>query len=92
MIKYAHRRLIDPNTGHTAGKGGITIAYERIDENTIAFAVARCHERDNFCKMQGRVKSAGRLKSNKHRTIFQGSVQAFKELAYKIPLNFVGNL
>lgn len=43
--------------------GGVTIAYQRVDAQTIKFAMAKCHENDGFNKHVGRVKSAGRLNS-----------------------------
>jgi hypothetical protein len=51
-------------------KGGLTIAYEEDeDHKVVTFAIARCHERDNFCRRTGRVKAEGRLKSKSARTL-----------------------
>jgi hypothetical protein len=33
----------------------------------VAFAVAKCNPKDQFCKQQGRVKAAGRLNSSRFR-------------------------
>ena len=91
-IKHIHRRFLDPRFGNRIhGKGGLTLAYRELNNNQIEFSIAKCHERDNFCKAQGRVKSAGRLCSEKHRNIFNGSIQQFKEWAYTTPINMIGN-
>ena len=89
--KFAHRRYINPNTGLIDGKGGATIAYREIGNNQIEFAIAKCHENDNFCKQIGRIKSEGRLQSHKSRQVFSGSIPQFKELAYTMPLYNAGN-
>ncbi len=52
----------------TCPNGGKTLALELNSEGLVtAYAVAWCHEKDNFCKRTGRVKSAGRLKSRRYR-------------------------
>jgi len=89
-IRFAHIRIIAPD-GHIDSKGGLTIAYEQ-QGNTINYAIARCHERDNFVKSQGRVKAAGRLLSDKHRQSTTLDITSFKEKIYKMPLNYVGNV
>lgn len=52
-----------------AAKGGITIAYDAIDlndERVVLYAVAKCHDKDNYVKRVGRDKAAGRLKAKNH--------------------------
>lgn len=50
------------------GRGGATFAMALdADRNVVAFAVAKCHLKDNFCKLTGRVKAASRLASPKRR-------------------------
>lgn len=64
-VKFYHiRNKAEP-------RGGLTVAME-LDANelVIGYAVAKCHERDNFVKRLGRVKAAGRLKSPQHRVDF----------------------
>lgn len=49
-------------------KGGVTFAFEVTDTDMVkAYAQAKCHIKDNFCKRTGRIKSEGRLKSMSHR-------------------------
>lgn len=61
MCKFIHiRRFQD---GQIQGKGGVTIAYEDLTNGCYMIAVAKCHEKDNFNKKLGRVKSKGRLLS-----------------------------
>jgi hypothetical protein len=65
--------------------GGVTIAIEVTDINNephaTAWAVSRCHEKDNFCKRTGRVKSEGRLRSQhyRHPTIHPAPLKPFME-------------
>lgn len=47
-----------------SGQGGMTVAYQLSeDKQTLTYAVAKCHWRDQYCKKTGRIKAAGRLKS-----------------------------
>ena len=43
--------------------GGMTIAYLEEKDQVKGFAIARCHNRDNYVKAVGRAKAAGRLNS-----------------------------
>jgi len=62
-IKFFHKRRYNPD-GTIKSHGGVTIAYVTNEQDqVIASAGATCHERDNFCKAQGRVKAQGRLRS-----------------------------
>ena len=66
MIPFAHIRY-KTKDGNIAPHGGITYAYELDDNNkVIGYAKAKCHERDMFCKQQGRVKALGRMKSPRY--------------------------
>ena len=61
MCKFIHiRNKID---NKIQGKGGYTIAYESVPGGGFLYAMAKCHEKDNFNKHLGRVKAQGRLKS-----------------------------
>lgn len=65
-----------------SSRGGITIAYELVTEengeSTYAFALARCHEKDNYDRRAGRAKSGGRLNSPRYRrTVTVGSAEDF---------------
>lgn len=54
---------------HVRGAHNITYAMKLNDEKlVVAYAYAACHPKDQFCKHTGRVKSAGRLKSDRFRT------------------------
>ena len=88
MTHFAHRRFLNED-GSIDPRGGITIAYKQY-KDSIQYAIARCHERDNFNKQQGRIKAAGRLNSDKSRHNTTESLQAFKERIYTTPLTSVG--
>ena len=63
--KFLHIRN-QSKEGTTLSHGGLTIAYLLDDKyNVIGFAPARCHINDNYNKKVGRIKSEGRLKSDK---------------------------
>ena len=87
--KFHHKRIIT-NTGEVSGKGGITIAYEEQDNGYTKYAVAKCHEHDNFKKEQGRVKSAGRLQSAKHMIMFKGTPNELIQYIERMPNNMIG--
>lgn len=89
MIKFHHRRLLDPVYNTISGKGGATIAYE-VMGNNIQYAVARCHTNDNFNKAQGRIKAAGRMNSNRYLHTYQGDRQSFLRMLEDTPLNMIG--
>lgn len=46
--------------------GGSTVAYRETADGGIEYAEAWCNPSDNFCREQGRVKSAGRLNSPRY--------------------------
>lgn len=61
VIFHHHRDKSKPN-------GGVTYAFEVNDKRQIvAFAIAKCHTKDNFCKHTGRAKAKGRLGSLRYR-------------------------
>lgn len=67
-----------------SSRGGITIAYELVSEENgeliYAFALARCHENDNYDRRAGRAKAGGRLNSPRYRrTVTVGSAGEFLE-------------
>lgn len=74
-IKFIHiRNMFNENNGddsYISCKGGKTIAFEvfKHPENdnrvVVHYAEAKCHERDNFCRRIGRIKSSGRLHSDR---------------------------
>ena len=59
MNKYIHVRQIDEK-GNFCSTGGLTIVYTHSNKD-IFFAVARCSERDQFCKLVGRKIALERL-------------------------------
>ena len=62
--KLRHLRIRDKN-GVVSNRGGATVAGI-IDENgkLINFAVAYCHNKDNFNRAVGKIKATGRLHSD----------------------------
>ena len=62
--KFIHLRNRDNNNRVTV-KGGTTVAFT-YENGIVRFALAKCHERDNFCRRTGRVKAEGRLKSARY--------------------------
>lgn len=81
MIKFAHIRTLN-KVGHLSSPhGGTTYAYELDnDNNVIGYAIAKCHEKDNFCKRVGRIKAEGRMKSKKYFHACKMSKENFFEL------------
>lgn len=66
---FIHIRAKSPQ-GTVLPNGGTTVAFQH-DENSnnILFAMAHCNPHDNYNKAYGRMKAAGRLKSDKHCSI-----------------------
>lgn len=58
-IKFMHYRKYD-NMFSPSSRGGLTIAYIE-DGDTVKYATARCSDKDNFDKAQGRKLAAERL-------------------------------
>lgn len=83
MPKFVHIRNYMED-GSVSSKGGYTIAYDPLTNDSFAFAVAKCHEKDNFNKKTGRNKAAGRLKSKNLWDVHVGctSEQQFVEYLY----------
>jgi hypothetical protein len=52
-----------------AVKGGKTICYREEDDGTIYYTVAKCSNRDNFCRRTGRLISRGRFEKNPHEHV-----------------------
>lgn len=81
-IKFMHLRPLVV----TEGQGGATIAYvedtDKHDNKVLRAAVAFCHERDNYNKYLGRVKSYGRLVQ-----LCTGSVQPDDDRWFQITLD-----
>lgn len=65
--KFMHIRRREFNSNAISPRGGVTVAYI-IDDNyrVIGYALAKCHEKDNYVKALGRAKAAGRLNSERH--------------------------
>lgn len=65
-IKFIHCRNLHTN-GTIKPTGGLTIAYNlNSDFKVVGYAAAKCHEKDLYNKQIGRMKSAGRLLSEKY--------------------------
>ncbi len=61
-LKFIHVRFRQQDT--ISPKGGCTIAYT-VNGNSLNYAWAECCESDIFSRKMGRIKAAGRLKSEK---------------------------
>lgn len=66
MPKFAHLRRHRNDDNSIECRGGITLAYEAAEQGGYKYALAICHEHDNYNKKVGRAKSAGRLNSTSH--------------------------
>lgn len=82
-VKFLHYRAYEEiPTGdgdareQIASHGGSTVAYVEGEEG-ISFAFAHCHELDRYNKELGRIKSAGRLLSDKYSASEKLSRDAF---------------
>lgn len=71
MCKFIHIRKHNED-GTIAGRGGVTVAYNKLIGDSFVYAIAMCHSNDNFCKHIGRAKAAGRLKSKSQFSIVDG--------------------
>lgn len=79
-VHFIHRR--ETADGFISNNGGFTIAYRVVDPMHVEYAISRCGPHDNFSKHLGRVKAAGRLKSEKYRTEVPMTFEQFKEYAH----------
>lgn len=74
-LRYIHLRVRggETNTPKPDVKGGATIAYMQLPnaaEGTgVAYHIAKCNMKDNFCKNIGRQIAGGRLIKNNYKTI-----------------------
>ena len=65
-IKFIHCRSKHAN-GTIKPTGGLTIAYNlNAQFKVVGYAAAKCHEKDLYNKQIGRMKSSGRLLSEKY--------------------------
>lgn len=64
-VKFIHIRNITV-ADEVAGKGGTTVAYVDCGGGVYRFAIAKCHNSDNYNKKVGRAKAGGKLASPKH--------------------------
>lgn len=78
-VKFIHVRCADVTTGDVSPNGGATVAYKIVDDETLEYAVAFCHENDAYNKHLGRDKSAGRLKSANHADYWRGDTDSLRE-------------
>lgn len=67
--RYTHIRAKTQNEygdSIISTKGGGTIAWQyEDDKQRIAYAIAACSKRDNFCRRTGRAVASGRLAADK---------------------------
>ena len=75
MTMFHHKRIRDA-AGHKLNRGGMTVAFKYFGDD-IEYAIAQCHEEDNFSRELGRVKAAGRLHSHRYRRTFNGTKEDF---------------
>ena len=65
-IFFAHiRRPDDLDPTKHSGKGGATVAFT-LTADGVKYAIAKCHNVDNFNRKSGRVKAKGRLNSPRY--------------------------
>lgn len=57
-------------------KGGLTIAYRKLDNGDVEVGEAYCNPQDNFCRRIGRAISTGRINAGKGRIIGNYDQQA----------------
>lgn len=91
MPKFAHIRLRNSD-GSIACKGGITIAFEDLgDPDFFSYALAFCHEQDNYNKKIGRAKAAGRLLSPRWRMVTNAASTSdlISKILENIPVQWV---
>jgi hypothetical protein len=80
-INIAHIRNKNKNLG------GYTIAYTDLPRDTsgnVQFTIARCNDKDNFCRKTGRAISVGRLMANKSVHSFHSNVSRRKDVLNQI--------
>lgn len=65
---FIHHRTRDVNN-NVHNHGGHTVAFRTIGGNIVEYAVARCHENENFNKRLGRTIASGRLGRGRGTTI-----------------------
>lgn len=61
-IGFLHYRRWTPYALDPVARGGYTLAY-RFSGNNAIVSIARCSEKDNYCKAAGREVALGRLDS-----------------------------
>lgn len=85
MIKFLHIRPMS-ETGSPLTKGGKTIAYvlDEQQDRVYGYAEAKCHEKDNFNKHQGRAKAAGRLRSPRYYKEVNLSEKQFRAAFFNV--------
>lgn len=60
MNRFMHFR--HTNNGQVNSRGGATVAYQVDKNNNVTkFAIARCSDKDNYCRKTGRNLANGRL-------------------------------
>lgn len=78
-VHVRHIRLIGDHKSPTNNRGGATLAYMSKDENVTEFAVAYCNPKDNFHRIEGRNRAAGRLHSFKRSMNIGMSLAEFED-------------
>jgi hypothetical protein len=74
-INFAHFRRVNPDDTINC-RGGMTVAFIE-EDGYFKYAMAHCHEKDNYNKSQGRAKASGRLNSQRYTLHFHGSREEF---------------
>ena len=70
-IYYLHLRHFDEK-GKILGKGGMTVAWQLLEEGKIRAGLSVCSEKDNFCRKYGRNLAKGRMEEKFHRINYLG--------------------
>lgn len=86
--KFMYFRFRNPE-GEFIARGGLVLAYNEVTEKHIVYAASSCHMNDNFNRITGRKKAAGRLQSPNYAQSFVGSIDDLQNAVLKgqLPLN-----
>jgi hypothetical protein len=77
-VRFMHIRKFTPQGG-ISNLGGATVAYTEVHSG-VCYAVAKCSALDNFSKVFGRMKSAGRLHSDSYRNYDTVTLDEFEDM------------
>ena len=68
-VKFIHLRNYEEDMATPCPQGGLTVAFVPSNDNEVWVGLAKCSERDNFCKHTGRAIAKGRLENGKYHVV-----------------------